>query len=1083
MKHKVALLSGVTGQDGSYLAELLISKGYEVHGIIRRCSTSNTSRIADMNIQLHFSDLTETANLVDLMYTLNPDEIYALGAQSHVKVSFDIPEYTADVTGVGTLRLLEAMRKACPNARLYQAGSCLPAGTKILVRKEIERGSQKFMTLGTTVIENIKIGDEVLSFNLETSKKEYCKVLKTGDRIANDMYSIKFSNNNELRLSGNHPIYVIGKGWVRADCIKLGDEVIQKKYNGLRCRCMKGKSNTELYGSEKTKSIYKKSSDAQKNRTWEHPWKGKCLKEYDPVQYDHMLSYSLFFNGGIPSWNTGLTKDTDIRLQQCADKISVTQKKLWSDPEYAKKMTKAFRMKFNKQEQKLFGILNEITPNEFIYNGDASILTIGTKIPDFVCEKRKKLIEFNGDYWHRNDVPGERINFFKKHGWETLEIWQSELSKHPLETKKKIQTFLYNPAVDLVKVVEITTKPKEKVYDIEVETHHNFFANGILVHNSEQFGSALPPQNELTRFQPESPYACAKIFAYNMVHVYRKSYGIFATNGLLFNHETISSFMPMIYKIDDTHIDIKPISEICRNVAGVNIDENENKYQSGTPLKDVEIWDKNGWTKMKYVSGYPHNTIDDNKLPRIVNARNSVVMATSSHVFFDDDENEIKCGDLNIGNKVYNINLPEATLDISLNSDICFLLGALVGDGYINERGDITYISKNIDEIKIIESIWTSLDVKNSVRIDLGKSGFTGIKNIYHIHLKGNKKIINQFDLYNEDDTKRVPHEIFNSTKENMIAFLNGYNMADGMKSNPCIYLYKNFKTNSATLAQGLVYLISQTTKQKINITVEETDKWGYKTFYYSINLLSNSKFSVNNFDDRIDHVLCLLKENESQRNIARITGLSRGLIRKIKEGYKPPKNHHLQKPANEIKKIIEYPDYDGWFYDIETESGTFHCGVGYGYVHNSERRGDNFVTRKITRAATRIKLGLQDKLKLGNIDSYRDWGHAKDYVRAMWMMLQHTEPEDFVVCSGESHSVREFLEITFDKLGLDPYKYVEIDKSLFRPSEVDHLRGDYSKIKNILGWEPEISFDGLVSLMIEHDLELAKNESKFIGG
>ena len=123
MKKKVAVISGITGQDGSYLAELLISKGYDVHGIIRRCSTSNTSRISEMNVQLHFSDLAETANLVDMMYSLNPDEVYALGAQSHVKVSFDVPEYTADITGIGTLRLLESIRKACPKTKFYQAGS------------------------------------------------------------------------------------------------------------------------------------------------------------------------------------------------------------------------------------------------------------------------------------------------------------------------------------------------------------------------------------------------------------------------------------------------------------------------------------------------------------------------------------------------------------------------------------------------------------------------------------------------------------------------------------------------------------------------------------------------------------------------------------------------------------------------------------------------------------------------------------------------------------------------------------------------------------------------------------------------
>jgi GDPmannose 4,6-dehydratase len=151
----------------------------------------------------------------------------------------------------------------------------------------------------------------------------------------------------------------------------------------------------------------------------------------------------------------------------------------------------------------------------------------------------------------------------------------------------------------------------------------------------------------------------------------------------------------------------------------------------------------------------------------------------------------------------------------------------------------------------------------------------------------------------------------------------------------------------------------------------------------------------------------------------------------------------------------------------------------GICFNHESERRGDNFVTRKITKAAARIKCGLQDKLFLGNIDALRDWGYAKDYVKAMYMMLQHDEPDDFVIATGEAHSVREFLEIAFDKLGLDPYKYVEFDDSLKRASEVDFLQGDPSKIKRVLGWEPETTFDELVNLMVNHDLTLAEKESR----
>ncbi|MFW9877425.1 MAG: GDP-mannose 4,6-dehydratase [Candidatus Thorarchaeota archaeon] len=146
---------------------------------------------------------------------------------------------------------------------------------------------------------------------------------------------------------------------------------------------------------------------------------------------------------------------------------------------------------------------------------------------------------------------------------------------------------------------------------------------------------------------------------------------------------------------------------------------------------------------------------------------------------------------------------------------------------------------------------------------------------------------------------------------------------------------------------------------------------------------------------------------------------------------------------------------------------------------HESIRRGETFVTRKITRAATRIKLGLQNELFLGNLDAKRDWSHAKDVARAQIMILEHDKPDDFVICSGESHSVKEFLEIVFKKLDLEIDKYVKFDPRYLRPTEVDHLQGDCSKIQNTLGWKPEYNFEQLIDEMIEHDLELARKEKK----
>jgi len=155
---------------------------------------------------------------------------------------------------------------------------------------------------------------------------------------------------------------------------------------------------------------------------------------------------------------------------------------------------------------------------------------------------------------------------------------------------------------------------------------------------------------------------------------------------------------------------------------------------------------------------------------------------------------------------------------------------------------------------------------------------------------------------------------------------------------------------------------------------------------------------------------------------------------------------------------------------------GMYACN-GILFNHEPERRGETFVSRKITRAATRIKLGLQQKLYMGNLDARRDWGYARDYVEAMWLMMQAEEPDDYVVATGETHSVREFLAEAFGYLDLDWEKYVEIDPRYFRPAEVDLLLGDAAKARRDLGWKPKVTFKQLARRMTEHDLRLARRE------
>jgi GDPmannose 4,6-dehydratase len=159
-------------------------------------------------------------------------------------------------------------------------------------------------------------------------------------------------------------------------------------------------------------------------------------------------------------------------------------------------------------------------------------------------------------------------------------------------------------------------------------------------------------------------------------------------------------------------------------------------------------------------------------------------------------------------------------------------------------------------------------------------------------------------------------------------------------------------------------------------------------------------------------------------------------------------------------------------------ESYGLHASCGILFNHESPRRGENFVTRKITRALTRIKLGLQDELHLGNLDAQRDWGFAGDYVEAMWLMLQQPEPDDYVIATGETHTVREFLDEVGSYLGVDWERHVVIDPRYFRPAEVDALLGDYAKARRVLGWAPRVTFRELARLMADHDLALAEREA-----
>jgi GDPmannose 4,6-dehydratase len=483
-----------------------------------------------------------------------------------------------------------------------------------------------------------------------------------------------------------------------------------------------------------------------------------------------------------------------------------------------------------------------------------------------------------------------------------------------------------------------------------------------------------------------------------------------------------------------------------------------------------------------YASAYPHCQKPEAR-PRIINARSAVFCATSNHVAMLEDGTEQTVGTMIGGEWIAEVTYPELQQHYTdLTEEQAELLGILASDGWVSKDGRaLNVTSASSDFRAAIGDLWLAVGGRGH-SFHPTQSGFNHAKMVGQVVLAGWPSWLRDVRLYNDElspfghRTKRVPWQILNAPPNVMHAFLRGYNRGDGLKANRCIYEFKNFKTNSATLAAGLLFLIDKTTRQRPNITVDESTAWGKRTFHYSINLASDSPRGEIGIAEKYRAVLELVGQGVSRRQTALVTGTTRPFIRKIANGY-VPSEHHLQRTSKEVKKIIEYDDYDGWFYDLETESGTFHAGVGRAWLHNSPRRGETFVSRKITRAVARIRAGMQPKLYLGNLDARRDWGHAPDYTTAMWMMLQQPEPDDYVIATGESHTVREFLELAFTRVGLDWQEFVEIDPRYYRPSEVEHLRGDASKAARVLGWRPTTRFPELVALMVDADIKLLEDE------
>jgi GDPmannose 4,6-dehydratase len=540
--------------------------------------------------------------------------------------------------------------------------------------------------------------------------------------------------------------------------------------------------------------------------------------------------------------------------------------------------------------------------------------------------------------------------------------------------------------------------------------------------SSEMFGHVeTEPQDEVTPFHPRSPYGVAKVYAYWAAINYREAYSMPVSNGILFNHESLVESSPMIVRGQSGLLDCRPICELVP-------DPNHIRQREA----NFEVWDRGQFTRVGLTSAYWNGPLDDRRVHRVV-VRSGEIDATAQHEAIETDGKSKPTERLEPGDRLLRTSLPDPPELTEVSEDFARLLGLLAAEGSVwlgQTHHQATFRNNDHRLLSETQRLWERC-MGGSVSDSPGVSGFTG-EPTGGLRLKAEPGTLQYLYeiLYTRDRSKRVPRIVLNSNRAGWLSFLSGYNEGDGLRAGNGNREFKNFKTESPTLAAGLWWLASRVLDQKLTLNVDQVARgeFGERIYsYYSINL-----------------------------------GVEGG----------PRKGAHLLRPADEVKRIIP-ESYTGWLYDFETETGTFHAGVGDLVVHNSPRRGLEFVTRKISDGVARIATGRAETITLGNVDARRDWGYAPDYVDLMWRTLQAKQPGDFVGATGEAHSVREFVQEAFKVAGIERWEdHLRVDAKFNRPSEVFNLRGDPSKAKRELGWEAKTRFPDLVRVMVTADLE-----------
>jgi GDPmannose 4,6-dehydratase len=536
--------------------------------------------------------------------------------------------------------------------------------------------------------------------------------------------------------------------------------------------------------------------------------------------------------------------------------------------------------------------------------------------------------------------------------------------------------------------------------------------------SSEMFGKVLEvPQTEKTPFYPRSPYGVAKVYGHFITVNYRESYDLHATSGILFNHESVCATTPLLVREDGVIAVKTPVDLVPLRRKGGSV-------QNFLPRDFLEVWDGRGWTPVTAITATRRRRTDPDHVLVSIQARAGVVDVTAHHNMLDAEFEKVAAVAVEPGDELALADtMPEPADWSVLTEELAEFLGLMAAGGYVQAGGSqITFTNNDAILRGRVAVLWWQLFMGSS-REWTGSSGWDPQAGVGKTNLTGSPAAAAWLreQLYTRSGHKQVPPLVLNAGAEVQQSFLRGYCDGDGLKRGNG----ESVKTNSAVLAQGLCWMY-HAAGQPASVYVEQR---GDKV-YYQLNL----------------------------RSAARVGA----------------KGAHLARNPAEVRRVAPACVGDEeWTFDVETESGVFCAGVGRLVISNSPRRGLEFVTRKITWHAAAIKHGLVSELRLGNLDAERDWGYARDYVEAMWLMLQRDEPEDYVIATGRSHSVRECCEVAFDEAGLGDFsKYVQIDPAFVRPAEVDHLIGDPGKADRDLGWTPSTSFEELIRLMTRADLE-----------